>query len=79
MSDKKLYRPASGSEGEQFFRRFCYQCEHDKDTKDPCEIIMLTMCYDLTDKEYPQEWILENDRPKCIKFKKIQNNKGAKQ
>ncbi len=59
-------------------RRFCYRCEHDKDFKNPCEIIILTMGYDLTDKEYPKEWVLENNEPRCIKFKKATSqNKGA--
>ena len=70
--DKKLYRPASGTEGEHFFQKFCYKCQYDKDFKNPCDIIILSMCYDLTDKEYPKEWILENNQPKCLKFKKIQ-------
>ena len=75
MSDTKPYRPSNGSEGERFMRRFCYRCEHDKEFTDPCEIIMLTMAYDLNDKEYPPEWVRDSSGAKCTNFKPRQTKK----
>ena len=77
--DKKLYRPGSGTEGMIFMDKFCHRCIHDGDFNNPCQIILKTMIFDLDDKEYPKEWVLENNQPKCIKFEKIQKpTKGDK-
>ena len=76
MKARKLYRPSNGSEGERFFSRYCYQCKHDKNMEDPCDIIILTMSYDLSAKEYPYEWLIEDNKPKCTKFEKKDRRKG---
>jgi len=71
------YRPSNGSEGCYFAELFCDQCAHEKQTHTgddndrACEIIMLSMCFDQNDPEYPKEWIYDNDgHPTCTKFKR---------
>ena len=71
----KKYRPSNGTEGDCFMSKHCYQCIHDNPdctAKAPrCDIMTLTMCLDLNDKDYPKEWIYgEDDKPKCTKFVK---------
>jgi hypothetical protein len=70
MSCKK-YRPSNGTEGEGFMGCFCYQCIHDNGDDKLCEIISLTMCLDVNDKDYPEEWTYdEQNNPTCTKFVK---------
>lgn len=59
-----------------FTERYCEQCIFEKwthtmnDNDAKCDIFSATMIYDLTDKEYPQEWTHnENGEPICTKFK----------
>ena len=71
----KKYRPSNGTEGDAFMSSFCYQCIHDNpdyNAKSPrCEIMTLTMCLDLTDKDYPKEWCHgEDGKPTCTEFVK---------
>lgn len=71
----KKYRPSNGTEGDGFMNEFCFQCIHDNpdiDAKSPrCEIMTLTMCLGVDDKDYPKEWIYGDDgKPKCTKFVK---------
>lgn len=70
----RKYRPSNGTEGDYFMCEHCYQCIHDHpnpDLKPKCEIIVLTMCLDLNDKDYPAEWTYdENNKPTCTKFLK---------
>jgi len=69
----KSYQPSSGTEGDYFMAEFCDRCKHN--TWDPdkseggCMILLNTMCYDIKDKEYPKEWIYDdNNKPTCTKF-----------
>ena len=70
----KKYQPSNGTEGMWFMGKFCEQCLHqhpDPNNPKQCEIVGLTMCYSPKDKEYPEEWIYdENDNPTCTKFVK---------
>ena len=63
----KPYRPSNGTEGALFQDLFCQYCTRDNiEAGDGCEIILLTMCYDTKDKEYPKEWIYDVDgQPVC--------------
>lgn len=72
MSTKK-YRPSNGSEGCWFTGEFCDRCQKDADYRnndgDSCQILCNTMVYDLTDPEYPDEWIYDEDgNPVCTAF-----------
>ena len=65
MSDALAYRPASGSEGNWFFGRWCDRCTRNND----CRIPSLTMLYDVTDPVYPTEWRTdEQSGPRCTAF-----------
>lgn len=69
----KKYRPSNGSEGDWFMGKFCYQCIHDNpdcEALSPrCDIMTLTMCLDVTDKDYPNEWTFdEMGNPTCTSF-----------
>ena len=68
------YRPSNGTEGMQFHSRFCERCSKDQDP-DPCEIIFLSMSFDIDDPEYPKEWIYKKEEPTCTAYK----NKDKKQ
>lgn len=52
----------------------CFQCIHENpnaEKKPKCDIMTLSMCYDINDKEYPSEWCYnENGKPTCTKFVK---------
>lgn len=71
----KPYRPSNGTEGEIFQEDFCAKCPRDaKFREDPekhegCEILARTMAYNVTDPEYPKEWIYdEKGEPTCTAF-----------
>lgn len=70
----KPYRPSNGSEGMWFTDKYCMKCLHcdpNPDGAKQCMILCNTMVYDTNDKEYPKEWIYdENDQPKCTKYHK---------
>lgn len=77
MKPIKLYRPSNGSEGDWFIDKFCANCihgkyEHTGDVNDkPCKICSFSMAFDTKDKEYPKEWVYdENDKPICTAFVK---------
>ena len=63
------YRPSSGTEGAYFMAAFCDQCVHDAafrdGTGDSCPIAANTICYDLDDAEYPNEWAYRDGEPVC--------------
>jgi len=70
----KKYRPSNGTEGMSFMQFHCNQCIHENphpDKKPKCDIVTLTMCYDLNDPEYPNEWCYNSEgQPTCTKFVK---------
>ena len=74
------YRPTSGTEGECFHERFCYQCIHerwvhrqkeDRD-EDKCVVLTATLGLGTDDPGYPKEWTYgEDGKPTCTKFVKF--------
>jgi hypothetical protein len=48
-------------------RQWCERCVKDTPSK-PCRILGLTLAYNTRDKEYPSEWIEEDDGPRCTAF-----------
>lgn len=70
----RKYRPSNGSEGDWFTDKFCMNCIHcdpDPCGKKQCKILLATMCYYVTDKEYPSEWTYdENEKPVCTAWAK---------
>ncbi len=70
----KKYCPSNGTEGMGFIEHFCDNCIHqhpDPNNPKQCIILCRTMCYNINDKEYPEEWIYdENDKPTCTAWKK---------
>jgi len=70
----RKYQPSNGSEGAMFTEKYCMNCLHcnpDPDGEKQCEILCRTMCYDVTDKEYPNEWVYIDDKPTCTKWHKL--------
>ena len=71
------YQPSNGTDGCAFVERFCEHCIHEKfihtqkgDDK-KCNIFTKTLVYDVKDKEYPKEWVYdENDNPTCTAWVK---------
>lgn len=65
----RKYRPSNGTEGDMFMREFCEQCKHDDGEDKLCEIIALSMSYDVEHDEYPVEWQYGKDgQPLCVKY-----------
>ena len=63
----ELYRPANGTEGMIFERRFCERCIHD--INDDCAIHTRALLHDVDEPEYPREWVYDaNDSPACTAF-----------
>jgi hypothetical protein len=64
----KPYRPSDGFEGIDFNNLFCCHCKK-ADAMGMCDIICDTMIYELTDPEYPKEWVYRADgQPTCTAF-----------
>jgi len=55
-----------------FTDKFCMQCVHcdpDPQGEKQCDILLASLCYSVSDKEYPKEWIYDKDnKPTCTKF-----------
>jgi hypothetical protein len=64
------YRPSNGDEGEGFMCDWCYRCAKDRGRRQ-CDILTRSMAFDITDLEYPTEWIEEEDGPRCTAFVKV--------
>lgn len=73
MSYEK-YQPSNGTEGWSFVESHCMQCFHcdpDPNGEKQCNILLRTLIHNVKDKEYPSEWIYdENDQPTCTQYKK---------
>lgn len=68
------YRPTSGTEGEAFQFAFCSHCKQDSETKS-CRILVRTMAFNITDVNYPKEWIIGLHGPTCTAFEARNNDK----
>lgn len=76
--EKKIYKPANGTEGEEFFNTFCYKCKNYKVVDEVADIedcwyghIFAAEINEKTDLDYPDEWCYdENDRPTCTDFER---------
>jgi hypothetical protein len=70
----KPYRPANGMDGAVFMSRFCDQCERDRDFRendgDSCPIAAASVAFDVTDHQYPTEWVEDAGGPRCTAFEK---------
>jgi hypothetical protein len=69
------YRPSNGTEGEAFIYNWCSNCIHGKyehdQSADSCDIVTMAMCFDLNDKEYPNEWRYNSEgKAVCTAFVK---------
>lgn len=73
------YQPSNGTEGREFYRQWCCNCQRDKamregadfdecDDDELCEIIALTAAYDVSDPKYPKEWVEDESGPRCTAF-----------
>lgn len=67
----RSYRPSNGTEGELFMEEFCYRCKRDERfqqtqaAEDGCSIVALSLVLDITDPDYPKEWIQDDDGRNC--------------
>lgn len=67
------YQPSSGTVGASFIAGWCGECARDNidelDYNDRCDIVGRTMAFNVSDPEYPAEWIYDQDgRPCCTAF-----------
>ncbi len=73
MSARIPFRPSCGFMGADFMNDWCGRCERDKafreDRGDSCTIAADTMCFNITDPEYPVEWRQDGPSgPRCTAF-----------
>ena len=63
------YQPSNATEGEIFKDLFCRKC--DSYREDRCRILSKTLWFKVHDKDYPREWIKneDNSNPRCLAFK----------
>lgn len=73
VQDVRPYCPSNGTEGEMFAEDFCYRCAW----QDDCDIPLRTMFLDVTDPNYPAEWIVTPDGPTCTAFRAITKPEGV--
>jgi len=66
--DGTPYQPSSGTEGMWFMDIFCDRCHYEVGARQ-CPIIIKTMLHDPGDHEYPKEWVYQDGKPVCTKFK----------
>lgn len=66
---ERPYRPSNGTEGEMFMSAWCERCV--KDVRHKCPILACTMAFDLSDPEYPKEWIERGGIPTCTAFQPL--------
>lgn len=67
----KIYQPTNGTEGMCFQEHYCERCRKDDiENKILCDIIARACSFDVTDKEYPKEWVCDDDgsNPRCTAF-----------
>ena len=67
------YRPSNGSEGMDFMDAFCCRCAKSDHDGAGCDISDRTMWLNVTDPDYPTEWIEDVARypftnPRCTAF-----------
>ncbi len=76
----ELFRPPNGTDGMIFSEAFCEQCIHERwihhqdenREKDKCEIWSNVLIFDVSDNEYPPEWIFnEEGWPVCTNWQKF--------
>lgn len=72
------YRPSNGTEGMMFEAEFCDRCKHDDEcrrtgnTDVGCRIYLHVLCYEVTDPEYPVEWVFDAlGHPICTAFEDV--------
>lgn len=71
--DGEKYRPSNGTEGMCFMDSFCSHCIHENPIDEngkKCEIVTLTHCLDITDKDYPKAWVYKDNKPICTEYVK---------
>ena len=71
----KPYRPGTGSEGAWFNDLWCGHCardaafQADPESGQGCQIVADTFAYEITDPNYPKEWVFDRDgRPCCTAY-----------
>lgn len=74
MEHRKPYQPSNGTEGMDFVETYCMNCIHcdpDSNGKKQCQILCRTMVYNISDPQYPKEWIYnEDNEPICTSWVK---------
>lgn len=70
------YRPANGTEGIDFYNRFCDHCQKDRahredpDGADGCPILAATFRFEVDDPSYPAEWIWREGDTLCTAYER---------
>lgn len=63
----KAYAPSNATEFDLFYSQVCETCTKDDDGH--CPIIMHSMVFEITDEQYPKEWVINNNgNPTCTGY-----------
>ena len=69
------YRPSNGTEGADFILHWCHRCRHDEayqaGTGDSCPIVAASLALDVSDPDYPKEWVQDERGARCTAFQAI--------
>jgi hypothetical protein len=66
-ADHRRYRPSNGTEGDIFDARFCSACTRDRPFG-TCDVLTRTLIHQVSDPDYPTEWIIDDRGPRCTAF-----------
>lgn len=64
MDTPKPYRPSNGTEGDDFYNKWCGQCSREDGARYGCTILAVAFA-----GNSPDEWIYLNDTPTCTAFR----------
>ena len=73
-----LYRPSCGTEGIAFTERWCGSCQRDAafraDEGDSCLIAAMAVALNVTEPDYPREWVVAERGPICAAWEPMPDN-----
>lgn len=71
IENTRPYQPSNGTEGDIFMGKFCSNCSKhpiSRDAKNQCMILLKSFAYSISDKDYPKQWVQDNNGARCTSF-----------
>lgn len=68
------FRPSNATHGDSFMAGYCLNCRKYEPQPDKyCNIIALTMAYDIDDEKHPSDYVYRDGQPTCTAFERKEN------